>query len=560
MPPRYLPVANLLQAGKHREAAERAKAILQRDPCDAEAYHLLGLAAAGASAMEDASENFRQAVVLNPKNGTYFFNLGNTYTRLGRHAEAAVSFRNATELAPEEVSCWFNLGNAEHARGDNEAAEAAFLKAVALRPDYIRGWLNLGNVQRELGRYQEAQAALERAVALDPQASGAINNLGNLLREVGQPEEAMKVLAELIKRSPRHFRAWNNYGSALREAGHLREAIAAYREAIALQPDHAQAHLNLSMALLAASEYREGWDEYEWRWKAARETKGYQREFKEPLWQGERLNGERVLIHAEQGLGDALQFVRYAPMVADRGGKVIVECQGELKGLFSRIPGIEAVVARGEAIPRFQSQCPMMSLPRAFATEPNSIPAQIPYLTPDPVKLAEWRNYFGAESRLKVGLVWAGNPRRHDPVSHMIDRRRSFCLQEMAPIVDVPGVAFYSLQKGESQTELAQWLGRIDDLGSRFADFDDTAAAVSLLDLVITVDTSVAHVVGALGRPVWTLSRFDACWRWGPEGEQTSWYPTMTLFRQQRYGDWSAPIADISRRLRQLAAGSGNDR
>ncbi|RLJ64732.1 tetratricopeptide repeat protein [Sulfurisoma sediminicola] len=549
LPPRYAAVVTLLQEGKARDAAEHCKAILQRDPCDAEAYHLLGLAAASASSMEDACENFRQAAVLAPRNPTYFFNLGNAYTRLGRHAEGAAAFRNALESAPEEASCWFNLGNAEHARGDNAAADAAFQRAVEIKPDYVRAWLNLGNVRRELGRYAEAQAALEQAIRLEPESSGAVNNLGNLLREIGRPEEARKVLEDLLRRSARHFRAWNNYGSALRESGHLEESIKAYRQAIALQPDHAQAHLNLSMALLAAGQFDEGWKEYEWRWKAARETKGYQRDFKEPLWQGQPLHGETILLHAEQGLGDALQFVRYAPLVAARGGRVIVECQGELKGIFGRMPGIAVVVARGEPLPPFDLQCPMMSLPLAFRTDAQSIPAEIPYLAPDPAKVAAWREYFGRETRPKVGLVWAGNPRRHDPVSNMIDRRRSFNLEQMRPLLEQPGFAFYSLQKGEAQTELARWLGRIEDIGSRFADFDDTAAAVSQLDLVITVDTSVAHIVGALGRPVWMLSRFDACWRWGPMGETSAWYPTMTVFRQERYGDWSAPLAKAAQRL-----------
>jgi tetratricopeptide (TPR) repeat protein len=552
LPPRYAAVAALLQAGKARDAAERSKAILQRDPCDAEAYHLLGLAAASASSMEDACENFKQAVILAPRNPTYFFNLGNAYTRLGRHAEAAAAFRNALEVAPEEASCWFNLGNAEHARGDNAAAEAAFRRAVDIKKDYVRAWLNLGNVRRELGRYAEARAALEEAVRLEPESSGAINNLGNLLREIGQPQEARVVLEGLLAHSPKHFRAWNNYGSALRESGHLQEAIKAYRQAIALQPDHAQAHLNLSMALLAAGQFEEGWKEYEWRWSAARETKGYQREFKEPLWQGEAIDGKAILLHAEQGLGDALQFVRYAPLVVARGAKVIIECQGELKGLFSRIPGVAKVVARGEPLPSFDWQCPMMSLPRAFHTDVTSIPSAIPYLTPDPARVAFWREYFGRETRPKVGLVWAGNPRRHDPVSNMIDRRRSFSLEQMRSLLEQDGIAFYSLQKGEGQTELARWLGRIEDLGSRFADFDDTAAAVAQLDLVITVDTSVAHIVGALGRPVWMLSRFDACWRWGPSGETSAWYPTMTVFRQERYGDWSGPLTLAAERLALL--------
>lgn len=550
LPPRFGKIAALLQQGRNQEAATACKAVLQRDPGDAEAFHLLGLSAAAAGAMDDAAENFRQAIVLSPRSPTYFFNLGNAYTRLKRQAEAAIMFRNALELAPDDPSCWFNLGNAEHASGNNGAAEAAFARAVECRPDYVRAWLNLGNVRRELGRYTEARDALEKAVSIDPQGAGATNNLGNLLREMGQPEAASALLGALLKKHPEHYRAWNNYGSALRESGRLAEAIPAYRQAIALQPDHAQAHLNLAMALLAAGEHEEGWKEYEWRWSAARETKGYVRDFDLPLWTGQAIDGQTILLHAEQGLGDALQFVRYAPLVKARGARIVVESPPELVQLFRRMPSVDVVVARGQPLPPFQWHSPFMSLPHACATRADTIPNQIPYLEADPEKIAEWRNYFAQEKRPKVGIVWAGNPRRHDPVSHMIDRRRSITLSQLAPLLTTPGIAFYSLQKGESQTELGEWLGRIDDLGSRFADFDDTAAALSHLDLVITVDTSVAHIVGALGKPVWMLSRFDACWRWGDEGSTSAWYPSMRIFRQRRYGDWSCAIQEVADCLR----------
>lgn len=538
---------------KYEEAQRLCEAVIRSDACEAEAPHLLGLIAAIRGDYPAAIGHVTAAIALRPDRPEYFFNLGNIYNQSGRNAEAARLYRNALALAPDHAEAWFNLGNSLEAAGNHGEAVQAYREAIRCKPQYAKAWINLANVQRETGEFGEAEVCLRQVLQWAPGHVTARNNLGNLLRETGKLAESLEHLSAALATDKDNYRAWNNYGSALREAGRLREAIEAYREALRLKPDHAEAHLNLSMALLAAGEYAEGWREYEWRWQGARENQGYNRNFPQSQWQGQPLHGETILLHAEQGLGDALQFIRYAPLVAKRGGRVVVECQPGLLALFARIPGIDKVIERGDALPDFSWHCPLMSLPHAFGTTLETVPAGIPYLAPDVGKVAEWKRFFNAGSNLRVGLVWAGNPRLHDPVSHQIDRRRSLHLSQLAPILATPATDFFSLQKGEPQAQLAQADFSLVDLGVRLHDFDDTAALVSLLDLVITVDTSVAHLAGALGRSVWMLSRYDACWRWGAQGETTPWYPSMKIYRQAGYGDWTEPLAAMSRDLQVLA-------
>ena len=538
----------LFNAGQRDAAIKICQQVLEREPLNAEASHRLGLIAATSSEWELARQHLRDAVICQPTNALYFFNLGNACSRSDRQHEAEAAFRNAVRLDEQQPEYWYNLGNCLLAQERFGDAEECYQQALRWRPGYAKAWVNSASALRSLGRWADAEHALRRAIELDPKYVTAHNNLGNLLRETGRPQEAIPLLRESIQQAGDNPRLWNNLGSALRETWQLTEALAAYRHAVALKPDHAEAHLNLSMALLAAGDYATGWQEYEWRWRVPGTVPAGDFRFSSPRWQGEALPQARVLLHAEQGLGDALQFVRYVPLAAERVGHVVLECPPELHSLFSRLPGNITVCSRGEALPPFDFQCPFLSLPLALGMNaPDDVAIKIPYLNADPTRVQVWANRLPSPAHTKrVGLVWAGNPRLHDPSAHLIDRRRSLRLEMLRPLLEHEEITFFSLQKGEARQELAAWSGRVIDLGEELQNFDDTASLVSNLDLVICVDTSVAHLVGALGKPVWMLSRFDACWRWGEIGQHTHWYPSMRIYRQEIYGDWTLPLQRLA--------------
>jgi hypothetical protein len=375
-----------------------------------------------------------------------------------------------------------------------------------------------------------------------------------VLNELGRPAEAEGVLRAALEAQPGSPGVLNNLGIALFAQGRLSKAEASYREALGRRPDFADAHNNLGIVLLAAGRFEEGWEEHEWRWKA-RHMAGGARGFSAPLWSGEVLGeGGVLLLHAEQGLGDTLQFCRYAPLAAARA-RVVLEVQAPLARLLSSLPGVSQVIARGEALPAFDAQAPLLSLPRAFGTTIETVPARVPYLAADPDQAAAWGRRLAALPGLKVGLCWAGEPRAGFPELAAIDARRSISLAALAPLAKVAGVSFVSLQKGAPAAQAADPPPpmALFDYTAELADFADTAALVENLDLVISVDTSVAHLAGAMARPVWLLNRFDTCWRWLLDRQDSPWYPTLRLFRQTTPGDWTSVIADLRQALHTLA-------
>lgn len=534
------------QAGHDAQAFATYEALLVENPDDADALHLSALIAAGRGDDALAEERLRQAVGLAPDDPVVLANFGLLLSRLKQADAAVAALRRSLQLAPNQPEAAYNLGNVLRGLGRNAEAAQAFVRAIELRPAYARAMLNLAHLHEDEGRFNEAESWLRRALVADPTYLNALNNLGNLLRQTGRPYDAIAVLERALAQDPGFSRAWNNLGSALRETGRAAQAVAAYQRALERKTDYPEARMNLGMALLAQGNYTEGWHEFEYRWQAARELKGYVRDFAQPRWRGESLSGRTILLHAEQGLGDALQFFRYVPLVRDLGARVVVECQPELKRLFARTPGLAAVVGRGEALPPFDLHCPFMSLPLACGTTLATVPANVPYVVADPAEQQRWAAWLGARRKPRIGLVWAGNPRLHDPGSNLIDRRRSLRLAQLEPVLaHHPDFEFVSLQK-ETRDPLPPYLR---DPSAQFGDFADTAALVAQLDLIIAVDTSVAHLAGALGRPVWLLSRFDACWRWLEDRQDSPWYPQMRLFRQQTYGDWNGVIAAVAAQL-----------
>ncbi len=348
---------------------------------------------------------------------------------------------------------------------------------------------------------------------------------------------------------PAYAKGHANLAVALRNAGEIDAALAASHRAIALDPEQPLAQYNHAHFLLMNGEFADGFEAYRWRRKCKTLSDG-DPSFTEPEWQGETLDGRTLLLFAEYGLGDALHFVRYVPMAAARGGRIVLQVQPALASLLRQLPDV-AVIPRGEKLPPFDLQLPLMSLPRVFGTTLDNIPAAVPYLQPDPERLLRWRAALGRERRLKVGVVWAGNAK------HKGDQQRSLSAKAVLPRLVMPGVQLYSLQKEPRAVdgEVLAALGKdIIDLAPALGDFADTAAAVAALDLVVAVDTSVAHLAGALGRPVWMLTPYALDWRWLREREDSPWYPTMRLFRQRAPREWDDPLLRLSAALALLAA------
>jgi Tfp pilus assembly protein PilF len=480
----------------------------------------------------------------------------------GQSDEAVASFRQAIELNAGDAVAHNNLGRLLANRGQFDEGILALRRAIEIRPTYAEAFNNLGVALASKGRNEEAATAYRRAIEISPAYAEAFNNLGNALTEQGQFDEALTAFLQALEIKPDYAEALNNLGNLRSLLGQREEAEDAYRRALAIQPDFAGAKLGLSLLWLLRGDFEHGWALYESRREAYPFLK---REFSQPMWDGGSVDGLRVLLHAEQGLGDTLQFVRYAAMVAARGALVIIECQPPLKTLLQSLEGNFQIVARGEPLPSFDVHCPLMSLPYVLGTRVETIPLTIPYLAADPAKTGYWRvrlkkldqhdvSVSRQDSMLKVGLVWAGGNRPDMPDFNRIDLIRSLNLNRFSPFSEIPGVAFVSLQKGPAAAQASEPPRGLTlfDWTDELEDFADTAALVEALDLVITVDTAVAHLAGALGKPTWLLHRYATCWRWGLEGESAPWYPSIRIFRQPIAGEWESVFQRATAELRRL--------
>lgn len=457
----------------------------------------------------------------------------------GRAAEAEPFYRRAVGLDPELKEAWMNLGLAALSLGEMPRAEACQREALRLDPDCADAHNNLGMIHYRLGRIAEAESCFRSALRLRPEHPNATLNLG-AARELGDHvTEAEELFRRALALGADPARALSNLALAMMEQARPAEAEAACRQALALRPDHAEARANLAMALLIQGRLAEGWRAYESRW----EVEGIHPDLPAPRWTGQPLNGETVLLYAEQGFGDVLQFCRFAPMVAAAGGRVVLVVPKALHRLMLTLGDIAEVIAEEDGLlPRhFDYHCPLMSLPFAFGTTLDTIPFAAGYLRADP---ALWAGFLKGLPGLKVGLAWAGKSRTAQPHAVAIDKRRSMRLADIAPLLSVPGCSFVSLQLEPPAAQMAGVAGLIN-VADRLGDWSDTAGLIAGLDLVITVDTAVAHLAGALGRPVWMLNRLDSCWRWLLGRDDTPWYSSMRQFRQVRRGEWSEVIGRV---------------
>jgi tetratricopeptide (TPR) repeat protein len=491
----------------------------------------------------EAEGFYRQILSQLPDHPGAMHSLAVLLVQRGRVDEALPLMRRVVQLKPQDAAAHSNLGQALEAIGRLDEAVAAYRRAIQLKPDLAGAFSNLGNALLDQRRLSDSIAACRRAIELQPDMAEAHNNLGNALSAAGCLDEAIAAYSQALRLNPNYVQALSNLGGTLIDSGRLDEPVNLFRRALQIDPEFPDAHWNLAIFLLLHGNFAEGLPEYEWRWKVKKVLRPPP--FSQPRWDGHDLNGRTILLHAEQGFGDAIQFIRYAPMVAARGGRVIVQCPMELKRLFSQIPGIQ-VLAAGDPLPKFDFHCPLLSLPLAFKTDLQSIPSSAPYLSADPELVETWRGKLPTgDNRRRIGLAWAG------AATHANDRNRSILPANFAPLAQVKDAVFYSLQKGDAAKSPPPAGMALIDFTSDLKDFADTAAMIENLDLVIAADTSVAHLAGAMGKPVWVLLPCNPDWRWMLHRLDSPWYPTMRLFRQKRAGEWQATIEETAAALRK---------
>jgi tetratricopeptide (TPR) repeat protein len=555
----------LQRQGKMEEAITCYERALVLQPNHVDAQYNLGNALQSQGKMEDAITCYERALVLQPNYAKVYYSLGNVFLAKGQLDKAVAQYGHALALKPDDSEACNSLGSVLQLQGKQDEAIVCYERALASKPDNAEAHSNLGNVLQALGRVDEAVARYERAIAIKPDNAPALNNLGSALQLQGKQDEAIVCYERALAIKPDNAEAHSNLGSVLQLQGKVGEAITCYKRAIAIKPNNALAFNNLGSALqlqgkqdeaiayyeralainpdcpvakfgltiiqLLAADFASGLPNYEQRF-----LQNKPRTFSQPQWHGEPLNGTRILLHAEQGLGDTLQALRYLPMVQAAGGSLVLEVQAPLRRMAAQIPGITDLVIAGDPLPPFDWQCPLMSLPLAFGTTLDTIPAPTSYLSIPDEALRTANALSWPATGLRVGLAWAGNP------SHHRDRYRSIPLSRLDPLLRLQGVHFFSLQMGPEAAQLATTPVPITDLSDAIHDMADTAALMAHLDLVIAVDTSVVHLAGALGKPVWVLLPIAPDWRWLLGRQDSPWYPTMRLFRQPKFGDWESVV------------------
>lgn len=572
-------------AGRLAEAEAVYRQILALNPQHADALHLMGVIALQIGKPDVAVGLIAQAIRNNPRNPGYFSNLGSALRRLDRTQEALAACRQAVALDAGFADGLNNLANLLVDTNNYAEAAEVLRRLIVLRPHLTDqrlllarslilserpeeavtelqallaitphsapAYINLGVALNKLGHRDQAMAAYHGALNFAPNDPGALNNLSILFQEQNRYDEAIDCCRRAIASQPDFADAHLNLALVLRLAMRLEDSIAASRAALELKPSLAEAHTNLGFCLLITGRLQEGFAEYEWRTRM-KDFPSPKRSFVAPQWAGGDPAGKTLLIHDEQGVGDAIQFVRYARILQSRGARVFVECNTQLTRLLHNMSGIEGVIGRFSPLPPHDAQVSLLSLPLLLGTSLETIPTEVPYLRAEPEATAAWAARLGPRRGLRVGLVWAGNP------EFKADNIRSPRLQALLPLLEVPGTEFFALQKGAGRQDLEHCgplPSNFTDLGSEIQDFADTAAIMLNLDLVISSCTAPTHLAGALGRPVWTILPFAPDWRWLDRGSTSLWYPSMRLFRQERLGDWK-PVVERVRAALEAALNS----
>jgi len=548
----------LSQIGQTDDAIAHYRQVIALAPHYSSAHNNLAMALYKQGKLEDAIAHYEQALAIDPTLVNAHNGMGVCLFCRGLVEDAIAHYKQAIALKPDSFSAYNNLGTALQKQGNLEDAATHYQRALDLNPQYASAHDNLGTVRQAQGQVEAAIVYYRRALELDPNLANAYNNLGSALQAQGRVDEAIASCLKAIQLQPDHADAHNNYASGLVERGDFEQAIKHYRQAIHHKPDHTNAHLNLGIVLLLLGDLKQGFEEYHWRWQTQQCSS---LRYPQALWDGSDLNGKVILLTAEQGYGDTIQFARYASLVAQRGGHVVIACQKPLIRLLNTLPGIDRCVDRANVDVQTHVHAPLLDLPLLLGTTLETIPSHVPYLTsasnfrllvadnpsatPHPVRLSAHVEAL-YPTPFKIGIVWAVNP------DSSTSSKRSCPLERFLSLSEKPGIALYSLQKKPTEADLALLASHpnIQDLHEHLHDFADTAAAIAQLDLVISVDTAVTHLAGALGKPVWTLLAKVADWRWLRDRDDTPWYPTMRLFRQEQDGDWDGVFERVAEALR----------
>jgi tetratricopeptide (TPR) repeat protein len=542
---RFRSAVALHQGGELLRARAAYEEVLKIQPRHSDALHLLGVILAQSNDPR-AVELIEQSIEIDPHNAAANNNLGSALHGLGKFAAAIANYDKAIAIHADYADAYFNRGNAQRELGQWEAALLSYERAVSIRTDFAPAHFYRGNVLYQLAQLDAALESYRLAIVHGPDFAEAYSNRGNVLRKLGQYEAALASYDRAIAIKPDWAEAHFNRGVALNELKLPDAALASYDRAVAINPEFAEAHFNRSLVLLLKGDFDHGWTEHEWRWRNAFGSNiNEKRAFSRPLWLGEEsLAGRTILIFAEQGFGDTLQFCRYVKLVADLGARVIFEVPRPLAGLLASLEGVSQLVTRGDVLPDFDYQCPLMSLPLAFKTTPETIPRCRQYLKCDPTKAAQWEGRLGDNRVARIGLMWNGNPIQPN------DHNRSFWLADLIPHLP-PSFQYVSLQKylREADRKTLESNPQVLNFAGELNDFADTAALCDRLDLVISICTSVAHLSAALGKKTWILLAFAADWRWQLDLDHSPWYPTARLLRQPRAGDWQGLFARLTRDL-----------
>jgi tetratricopeptide (TPR) repeat protein len=539
----------LARLKRYQESVRQFERAIKLFDKFAPAYSDRGISLLELGRLDESLASHNTAVALAPNVPNAFYNRGNTLIRQKNFDAALHDYDKAVALHPGYADAHCGRGNVHLALKRYEAASAAYDKALALKPDLADAWLGRGNMFFELKRYGEALAAYDRVLAFKPDAVEGWLGRGNVFRELARSVEALAAYDKALALKPDLAEAWLGRGNVCFAQNRDAEALRCYDKATALKSDMADAYLGKALVRLSLGDCRTGWELYEWRWKSG-DFASRVRNFSQPLWLGDNgLSGKTILVHSEQGYGDTVQFCRYLSRLQNVDCKVVFETMAPLAPLFMAQDIGVPIVVRGEALPHFDVHCPLMSLPLAFKETLETIPSA-PYIRPSEDKAAAWRDLLGEKTRPRIGLVWSGNP------STANDIMRGIPLKTLASIA-TETAEWFSLQKDVRDPDRASLAAHpaIKDHTGLLRDFSETAALISALDLVISVDTAVAHLAGALGKRVWILLAHHSDFRWLRERDDSPWYPTARLFRQAKDGDWAGVIDRVSQELKLLSAG-----
>lgn len=546
-------LGNLLaESGNYAEAETSLRRALGLQPDHRSTLLALARMLRSQKKLDEAAAALRHLVHLEPGNVQVVIELSEVLAEAGRTGLALEGFQRAIDLAPETVRAWIGLGVVLGSSGRSRDAVDAFRRAVRMVPDDGNVHANLGMALVDCGLDDDALEHLRTALRLCPNQAQTHLVLGGLLLRRGEIEAATESYRAALRHQPNYVEALNCLGVALERQGQFDEASACLEQALRISPDYPQAHRSLALIELRNGNWEGGWKRYEWRTKC---PGGNWQRSSEPLWDGSNLAGRSILLHCEQGLGDTIQFIRFAQVVKERGGRVVVACQPPLLPLLSRCAGIDDLVGLDGKLPTCDVRAPLMSLPQILGVTHSSVPGAVPYLNADGGRVAQWARRLSAGTGIKVGIVWRGSPQ------YLFDQYRSVSLAAFEPLGRLPGVQFVALQREHGREELSRFADRIpvrdvaSELDESAGAFVDTAALMCNLDLVITVDTSLAHLAGALGVRVWLALAHAADWRWLRDREDSVWYPSMRLFRQSTAGRWDDVFQRMAECLGPLARG-----